>query len=96
MLGEAQRRYEDGEVLRVIATDLGVSRTRLSARLRERGVSLRRASATDEQVLEMCHRYEQGQSLARVGASLGLNASTVRSTLLRAVVTLRDAHGRER
>ena len=96
MLGEAQRRYEGGEVLRVIASDLGVGRTRLSARLRERGVSLRRASPTDEQVLEMCHRYEQGQSLARVGASLGLNASTVRITLLRAGVTLRDAHGRER
>ena len=96
MLDEAERRYRAGEILRLIAGDLGVSRQRLAERLRERGVRLRGEQPSPEQVLEMCRRYEQGESLARVGAKTGFNASTVRTNLLRAGVALRDPHGRER
>ncbi|GAA2089445.1 hypothetical protein [Brevibacterium salitolerans] len=96
MLDEAERRYKGGEILRVIADDLGVSRQRLAERLRERGVRLRREKPSSEQVLEMCRRYEQGESLARVGERMGFNASTVRVQLLRAGVALRDPHGRVR
>lgn len=96
MLDEAERRYECGEILRVIADDLGVSRQRLADRLRDRGVRLRREKPSSGEVLEMCRRYEQGESLARVGERLGFNASTVRMNLLRAGVSLRDPHGRER
>ena len=92
MLGEAQRRYEDGEVLRVIASDLGVGRTRLSARLRERGVLLRRVSPTAEQVREMCRRYEQGESLIVVGAKVGFDGGTVRKYLMLSGVTMRSPH----
>ena len=96
MLDEAERRYKCGEILRVIADDLGVSRQRLADRLRDRGVRLRREKPSSGEVLEMCRRYEQGESLARVGERLGFNASTVRTNLLRAGVSLRDPHGRER
>ena len=96
MLDEAERRYRGGEVLRVVAGDLGVSRQRLAERLRERGVRLRREKPSSEQVLEMCRRYEQGESLASVGERLGLNPSSVRLYLLRAGVTLRDPQGRAR
>lgn len=96
MLDEAERRYRGGEVLRVIAGDLGVSRQRLAERLRERGVRLRREKPSSEQVLEMCRRYEQGESLSRVGERLGFNPSTVRVQLLRAGIALRDTHGRAR
>lgn len=96
MLGEAERRYRDGEILRAIAGDLGVSRQRLAERLRERGVRLRGEKPSSEQVREMCLRYEQGESLARVGERMGFNASTVRVNLVRAGVALRDPHGRER
>ena len=96
MLDEAERRYETGEILRVIAVDLGVSRQRLAARLRERGVGLRGEKPSSEQVHEMCLRYEQGESLARVGERLGFNPSSVRTYLLRAGIALRDPHGRER
>ncbi|GAA1171095.1 hypothetical protein CGLAUT_10035 [Corynebacterium glaucum] len=96
MLDEAERRYKDGEILRAIAGDLGVSRQRLADRLRERGVRLRGEKPSSEQVREMCLRYEQGESLARVGERMGFNASTVRVQLLRAGVALRDPHGRER
>lgn len=96
MLDEAERWYKAGEILRLIASDLGVSRQRFAKRLRERGVRLRGEQPSPEQVLEMCRRYEQGESLARVGAKVGFNASTVRMNLLRAGVALRDPHGRER
>lgn len=96
MLDEAERRYKDGEILRLIADDLGVSRQRLAERLRGRGVRLRGERPSPEQVLEMSRRYEQGESLATVGTRVGFNASTVRVNLLRAGVALRDPHGRER
>ncbi|WP_396290682.1 hypothetical protein [Curtobacterium sp. KT1] len=96
MLDEAERRYRGGEILRLIATDLGVSRQRLAERLRDRGVRLRGEKPSSEQVLEMCRRYEQGESLATVGARVGFNASTVRVNLIRAGVALRDPHGRQR
>lgn len=96
MLDEAERRYFDGEILRLIASDLGVSRQRLAERLRERGVRLRREKPSSEQVLEMCRRYEQGESLVRIGERLGFNPSSVRLYLLRAGIALRDTHGRER
>lgn len=96
MLEEAERRYRGGEILRVIAGDVGVSRQRLAERLRERGVRLRREKPSSEQVLEMCHRYEQGESLARIGERLGFNPSSVRMCLLRAGKALRDPQGRAR
>ncbi|GAB3623748.1 hypothetical protein GCM10027418_18320 [Mariniluteicoccus endophyticus] len=96
MLGEAERRYKDGEILRAIAGDLGVSRQRLAVRLRERGVRLRGEKPSSEQVREMCLRYEQGESLATVGERMGFNASSVRVALIAAGVKLRDTNGRVR
>ncbi len=95
MLDEAGRRYGNGETLRQVAHELGVSRSRLADRLREHGVVIRRQAPSPEQALEMARHYEQGESLARVGARLGFNAGTVRTHLLRAGVSLRDSHGRE-
>ena len=93
MLDGAQSRYEAGTVLRLIADDLGVSRQRLAARLRERGVAIRGEGPTPEQVLEMVRRYDQGESLARVGARLGFNGGTVRAHLIRAGIPMRDTRG---
>lgn len=86
----------DGEILRLIEGDLGVSRQRLTERLRERGVRLRREKPSSDQVLEMCRRYEQGEPLARIGERLGFNPSSGRIYLLRAGIAMQDAHGRER
>lgn len=94
MLDEAEHRYRNGETLRQVAHALGVSRPRLSDRLRKRGVVIRRQSPSPEQVLEMARRYEQGESLARVGARVGFDAGTVRTHLRSAGVAIRDAHGR--
>lgn len=88
--------YKCGEILRVIAYYLGVSRRRLADRLRARGVRLRGEKPSLESVLEMRRRYEQGESLARVGEELGFNPSTVRVHLLRAGLAIRDPHGRDR
>ncbi|MGK4187066.1 hypothetical protein AB0X98_02595 [Rothia koreensis] len=96
MMDEAERRYMDNEILRLIASDLGVSRQRLAERLRERGVRLRREKPSSEQALEMCRRYEQGESLTRIGERLGFNTSSVRMYLMCAGIAMRDTHGRER
>lgn len=96
MLDEAERRYKGGEILRLIAGDLGVSRQRLAEHLRSRGMRLRGEKPSSEEVREMRLRYERGESLARIGARIGRNATTVRVNLLRAGVALRDSHGRER
>lgn len=96
MLDDAQGRYEDGTVLRLIADDLGVSRQRLAARLRERGVAIRGEGPSPEQVLEMVRRCDQGESLARVGTRLGFNGGTVRAHLIRSRVAMRDTQGRTR
>lgn len=96
MLDEAEHKYGNGETLRQVAKDLGVSRRRLTDRLRERGVVIRRKSPSPEQVLEMARHYEQGESLARVGARLGFNGGPVRTHLIQAGIPLRDTHGRIR
>ena len=96
MLDEAERRYKGGEILRLIAGDLGVSRQRLAEHLRSRGMRLRGEKPSSEEVREMRLRYERGESLARIGARIGRNATTVRVNLPRAGVALRDSHGRER
>ena len=82
--------------MRTVASDLGVSRPRLAARLRSRGVSIRRQAPTAEQVCEMQRRYETGESLATVGAQLGFDAETVRTHLRSVGVVMRDVHGRNR
>ncbi|WP_171004145.1 hypothetical protein [Kocuria sp. 2SI] len=94
MLDDVQRRYEAGTTLWLIADDLGVSRQRLAARLRERGIKIRGEGPTPDQILEMVRRYDQGESLMRVGARVGFNGGTVRAHLRRAGVALRDTHGR--
>ena len=64
MLDEAEHRYGNGEMLRQVAHDLGVSRPRLADRLRERGVMIRHQSFSPEQVLEMTRHCEQCETLA--------------------------------
>lgn len=92
----AETRYEAGATLRELAKDLGIGRERLASLLRERGVRLRRASPSENDVREMTRRYAAGESLERVGTKLGFSPSTIRNHLLNAGIALRDAHGRER
>ncbi|WP_188503500.1 hypothetical protein [Nesterenkonia alkaliphila] len=92
----AEVRYEAGATLGEIAADLDVSRQRLAALLRARGVRLRRATPSACDVDEMVRRYAAGESLERVGTNLGFSAGTVRRYLLGRGVATRDAHGRPR
>lgn len=96
VLDVAETRYEAGATLRELAKDLGIGRERLASLLRERGVRLRRASPSENDVREMTRRYAAGESLERVGTKLGFSPSTIRNHLLNAGIALRDAHGRER
>lgn len=90
----AEARYANGETLREIVQDLGVSRQRLASLLRARGVRLRRTTPSSKEVKEMTRRYAEGESLERVGTRLGYSAGTVRNYLLAEGARLRDSHGR--
>lgn len=92
----AEARYAAGATLREIAPDLDVSRQRLAALLRARGIRLRRRTPSAAEVDEMARRYSAGESLERVGSRLGFSAGTVRLHLLETGLRMRDSHGRER
>lgn len=92
----AQIRYEAGTTLSEIAAGLDVSRQRLAALLRTRGVPLRRRQPEGVEVEEMVCSYARGDSLDRIGSRLGFAAGTVRRHLVARGVAMRDRHGRER
>ena len=89
-------RYHDGEALRAIANDVGMSRHRLASLLRGRGVRIRGASPSSAEVREMARLYRAGESLKRIGGGLGYSAGTIRNHLLTADVTLRSPQARVR
>lgn len=96
LLNVAQRQYEAGAELRELANELGIGRVRLALLLRDRGVRMRRATPSPDEVREMARSYAGGESLERVGKHLGFSPSTVRNHLRSAGIVLRDTHGRER
>lgn len=95
-LAAAEARYADGAKLRDLAPELEISRVRLAELLRQRGVRIRNASPTPDDVKEMACRYKSGESVEQIGERLGFNAGTVRNHLTACGVTMRDTHGRER
>jgi len=95
-LAEVIRRYESGETLKKIATDLGVSRTFLSGQLAKAGVQTRQHPMRDDEIRLASHLYRQGNSLASIATRLGYAKATVSRTLRDAGVAIRDSHGRER
>lgn len=95
-LDTLERRYHDGEALRAIANDVGLSRHRLASLLRGRGVRIRGASPSSAEVREMARLYRVGESRKRIGDGLGYSAGTIRNHLLAAGVTLRDRQARDR
>lgn len=95
-LDSLERRYHDGEALRAIANDVGLSRHRLASLLRGRGVRIRGASPSSAEVREMARLYRAGESLKRIGDGLGYSAGTIRNHLLAVGVTLRGSQARDR
>lgn len=70
-LDTLERRYHDGEALRAIANDVGMSRRRLASLLRGRGVRIRGASPPSAEVREMARLYRVDESLKRIGGAWG-------------------------
>ena len=95
-LAAVETRYAEGAKLRDLALELGVSRVRLADLLRQRGVRIRNAPPTPDEVAEMVRRYESGESLEQVGKRLGFNGGTVRNRLVARGVAMRDSRGRAR
>lgn len=82
--------YKAGKTIYELAVEHSCHRTTISAVLKRRGVVLRGATPTAEQVNEMIRLYESGLSLAKVGQRSGFHASTVLVHLRNASVTTRS------
>lgn len=95
-LDTLERRYHDGEALRAIANDIGMSRHQLASLLRGRGVRIRGASPSSAEIRETARLYRADESLKRFGGGLGYSAGTIRNHLLTAGVTLHSPQARDR
>lgn len=74
----------------------GCHRNTVSRLLKFRGITLRLASMTEDEIAMAETLYTSGLSLAKVGEQLGFNDSTVRLRLIERGVRMRDSHGRQR
>ncbi len=82
--------YKAGKTVYELAVEHSCHRTTISAVLKRRGVVLRGATPTAEQVTEMIRLYESGLSLAKVGQRFGVHASTVLAHLRNASIPTRS------
>lgn len=73
--------YTAGKTVYELADEFKCHRVTVSALLKRRGISLRRASPTEEQALEMVRLYQSGLSLAKVSERFDVHASTVLAQL---------------
>jgi len=100
-LTEAQKdelvaNYMKGSTVYHLAAQFGCHRNTVSNLLKSRGITLRMASMTHEQIAEAIALYESGLSLVRVGEVLGVSAGNVHARLRERGVAIRDSHGRPR
>ena len=82
-------RYQQGTPINVLARDLGVHRTTVSAQLKARGALIPTRRIDDAVRAEAVQLYQAGSSLARVADRLAMSENTVQRVLKRAGVTTR-------
>jgi len=82
--------YAAGKTVYELADEFNCHRVTVSAILKRRGISLRRASPTEEQAVEMVRLYQSGLSLAKVGERFDMHASTVLAQLRKKGVPTRS------
>jgi lambda repressor-like predicted transcriptional regulator len=93
--GDIIARYEFGATTAELAAVYRVSKSRISAVLREHGVTLRRQGLTEKQTREAADYYIAGRSLAWLATRCGVSPTTVSRALQRQGVTLRPRPGRQ-
>jgi transposase-like protein len=88
---EAVRRYQAGELFRVIARDFGVRSKTIRRTLRERGVKTRHGNTeiTDAQKATIVSDYKGYGDIPRLALRLGLEHETVRKVLHAAGVSVK-------
>jgi len=84
--------YTQGELIDDLVTQFHISRTTVMEHVERAGVP--RRNLLTRRLEEAQQLYDQGWSLARIGQHLGVNASTVWRTFRKAVLPMRDPHGR--
>lgn len=102
---EVERRYQEGESVQSLATDLGVGASGIRVALRRAGVTLRsqgdsqrgrrgQRALTDEQAIEAARMYtEDGMTMDAIGEHFSLGQHGVRNTLRRLGVEPRRRGG---
>jgi hypothetical protein len=87
------RKYESGDTTERIGKHYGISKTRVAAVLRERGVTIRRQALSDEQATEAVALDAAGRSLAWLGNCYSVSHTTVAAALRRYGVSIRPRPG---
>ena len=82
-------RYETGESTQQVGTRYGISKSRVTAILREQGITIRRQGLNEEHISEAATLYAAGRSLAWLGARDGISHTTVAAALRRQGMQLR-------
>ena len=82
-------RYESGATVYELASEFAIDRRTVSLRLKDRGITLRRQSPTNE----MIRLYFIGLSAAKVGEQIGVSADTVLNHLRQRGVDRRNPTG---
>jgi hypothetical protein len=92
-LTDIATRYQAGDTTQQIATDYGISKTRVATVLREQGITIRRQGLTSEQAREAAALYAAGKSLAWLGKRYGVSHTTVATVLRLQGIQLRPRPG---
>ena len=88
---EIATRYETGESTQQVGTRYGISKSRVTAILREQGITIRRQGLNEQRISEAATLYAAGRSLAWLGARYGISHTTVAAALRRQGMQLRPA-----
>ncbi len=86
--------YRAGKSVYELATEHSCHRTTISGILKRNSVTMRRASAREDQIREMVRLYASGLSLVDVARRVGISAKTVHTHLRDQGVPMRGPHDR--
>jgi hypothetical protein len=92
-LADVIAKYESGATTSELGAMYRVSKSRISAVLRQHGVNLRRQGLTNEQAREAGDFYNTGRSLAWLGARYGISNTTASRILRKQCIEVRPRPG---
>ncbi|QDG63992.1 hypothetical protein [Pseudarthrobacter sp. NIBRBAC000502771] len=78
-LDQIVARYEAGEPTTTLSTEFGIAKSSLLRLLKERGVSMRQQSLTEDQALRMKQLRRQGNAIRAIAVEVGCSYGTAQA-----------------